>query len=131
MVLLIVAVVVGALTPAVVRQISRARVNRAATIVAADFMQAQSMAGRQQQPIRIVFDATNRTVALTQQSGSTISTRQLGTGSEFKLTTLSATVSPVLVLPSGMASSVVTVTVGAPGYTRQVRMSRAGQVRVL
>lgn len=131
MVVLIVAVVVGALTPSVVRQISHARVNRAASIVAADFMQAQSLAGRQRQPIRIVFDATNLTMELTQQGGSTLTVRRFGPSSEFKLTTLSATVSPVLVLPSGMASSVVTVTVGASGYNRQIRMSRAGQVRIL
>ena len=47
MVLLIVGIVVGALTPSVRRQLTRARINRAANVMAADLMLAQSIAGRQ------------------------------------------------------------------------------------
>ena len=131
MVLLIVATVIGALAPSVVRQISHARVNRAANVVAADFFQAQSLAGRQQKPVVFTVDSSARTITVASAAGTTLYTRRLGLDSEFKLTTLIATVSPILILPNGTASTSTTVSIASTGYSRQVRMSRAGQVRVL
>jgi len=131
MVLLIVAVVIGALTPSVVRQIEHARVNRAANVLAADFLQVQTMAGRQQAPLRMVVDATLKTVSINLTSGTTLAVRRLGTDTEFKIGTLAASPTSVLVLPNGMTSGQITITVTTSGYSKQVRMSRAGQVRIL
>ena len=133
MVLLIVATVIGALTPSVVRQIAHARVNRAANVIAADFFLAQSLAGRQHGPVVVAFDSTNKQTTITQPppASTNLLTRRFGIDSEFKLTTFTATSSPVQVLPNGMASVAVTLTVGSGGYTRQIRMTRAGQIRVL
>ncbi len=132
MVLVIVATVVGALTPSVMRQLSRARVNRAATIVAAEFLQAQTLAGRQRKPIVVSFDVVNRIIFVTDAATtSNISLRRLGADSEFRLTSLTATYGNVFIMPNGMANNAVTVTVEAAGYTRQVRLTRAGQVRIL
>jgi len=133
MVLLIVATVVGALTPSVVRQISHARVNRAANVVAADFYMAQSLAGRQHGPVVITFDSTAKVTTITQPAPSytNLLTRQFGISSEFKLTAFAASSSPVLIQPNGMASTAVVITVGNGAFTRQVRMTRAGQIRVL
>lgn len=131
--LLIVAAVVGALTPAVVKQIQHARVNRAASVVAADFFLCQSLAGRQHGPILYTIDTVGMTatVASPHPTLTTLYVRQFGVTSEFKLSTLSATVAAIQVLPNGRSSSTVIVTVGAGGYTRQVRMTRAGQIRLL
>ncbi len=133
MVLLIVATVVGALTPSVARQISHARVNRAANIVAADFYLAQSLAGRQHGPVIITFDSTAKATTINQPAplNTNLLTRRFGIDSEFKLTRFSATSSPIQILPNGMANAAVTLTVGSGAYTRQVRMTRAGQIRVL
>jgi hypothetical protein len=106
-------------------------VNRAATVVAAELIQAQTVAGRQQVPVVAFIDGPNKRIEIRQTGGSTISVRQLGTSSEYKLTTLTATTTSILVLPNGTTSGAVTVTVGTAGYTRQVRMTRAGLVRVL
>lgn len=130
-VLLIVATIVGALTPSVSRQISHARVNRAANIVAADFLLAQSLAGRHHKPVRLTFSSTAKTTTVADPTSTTLLTRRFGADSDFMLQTFSATTTSVLVLPSGMANTSVTVTVSSLGYTRQVRMTRAGQVRVL
>jgi type II secretory pathway pseudopilin PulG len=59
MVLLIVATILAALTPGVIRTLSHARVNRAATVVAAQFYVAQSLAGRQRKPGRPGCNAKN------------------------------------------------------------------------
>lgn len=131
MVLLIVAVVIGALTPSVLRQIEHARINRAANVIAADFLQIQTMAGRQQAPLRMVVDVTLKTISINLTSGTTLSVRRLGTDTEFKIGTLAASPTSVLVLPSGMASTQITITVTTSGYSKQIRMSRAGQVRIL
>ena len=132
-VILIMIAVLGVLTPSVVRQIDHARTNRAATVVAASFFQAQSLAGRQHMPVVVTFDAVNKTMIISQPppSSTTLSTRRFGLDSEFKLTTFSASPGSVQVLPNGMANGSVTVTVANGAYTRQVRMTRAGQVRVL
>jgi len=133
MVLLIVATVIGALTPSVVRQISHARVNRAANVVAADFYLAQSLAGRQHGPVIVTFDSTNMLTTITQPppANTNLLTRRFGLDSEFKLTVFIASATPVQILPNGMASAAVVLTFGNGSYTRQVRMTRAGQIRVL
>ena len=130
-VVIIIAVVVGALTPSVVRQLEHARTNRAANVVAAEFFQAQTTAGRQRTPVALSFDATAKTLTVSAPaSGTTLAVRRFGLESEFKLTTFSATPSSVLVLPTGMASATVTVTVGTADYSRRTVMTRAGMIRV-
>jgi type II secretory pathway pseudopilin PulG len=133
MVLLIVAAVIGALTPSVVRQISHARVNRAASVVAADFYLCQSLAGRQHSPIVITVDSVAMTTTVTTAlpAPATLFVRHFDVNSEFKLLKFSASTGSVQVLPNGMVNASVLVTVGDGTYSRQVRMTRAGQIRVL
>lgn len=133
MVLTIIALVVGALAPSVRRQLMHARVNRAANVVAGDFFLAQSIAGRQRVPVSVAFDGTARSTTISDSRSTTtvLVTRQFGPGSDYNLVSFSASPSTVLVLPNGMATTTVTVTLGDGSYQRQVRLSRAGQVRIL
>jgi len=132
MVLLIVLTVVAALTPGVTRALNHARVNRAANVVAAQFYLAQSMAGRQHQPVKLLVSPGAKTITLSDAaSDSPLLVRSFGGDSEFNLLALSASPATAYILPSGMASASVTVTVGDPSYQQQVRMSRAGQIRIL
>jgi len=133
MVLTIVAAVLGALAPSVRRQLMHARVNRAANVVAGDFFLAQSIAGRQRVPVSIAFDDTAKSTTITDSRSITtvLVTRRFGPGSDFNLVTFAASPATVLVLPNGMATTTVTVTLGDGTYQRQVRLSRAGQVRIL
>jgi type II secretory pathway pseudopilin PulG len=129
-VVVIMMTVVGAMMPSMAKQVSRARVNRAVNTVATDFLMAQSMAGRQHAPITVTFDGSAKTTTMSSR-GTTLVTRQFGSASEYKLTGLSASVTSIIILPSGMASQSVTVTVSGGGYSRQARLTRAGQVRLL
>jgi len=132
MVLLIVLTVVAALTPGVSRALSHARVNRAANEVAAQFYMAQSMAGRQHKPVSMLVSPGAKTITISDAVTATVLvTRYFGSTSEFKLLALSASPATVYVLPTGMASAAVTVTVGDPSYKQQVRMTKAGQIRIL
>ncbi len=129
--MLIVAVVVGALTPAVSRQLTHARTNRAATVVAAAFYQAQSTAGRGRAPVTVVFDPTAMTMTVNaSSSGTSLRTQRFGPTSDFKLSVLTASPTSVVILPTGMASSSVTVTLGGGGFTREVLLTRAGMIRI-
>lgn len=131
MVLLIIGTVLGALTPSVVRQITHARVNRAARVIAADVYLAQSTASRSRKPVQISIDSTVRTMTLRDaQSGTTLTVRYYGTDSEFKLARLYATPNTILVFPSTMGSGTMAIVVGDASYARSVNVSRAGQVRV-
>lgn len=132
MVLLIVLTVVAALTPGVSRSLSHARVNRAANVVAAQFYLAQSMAGRQHQPVTLIVDPDSKTITIQDAvTDSTLLVRRFGSDSEFNLLSLSASPATIYMLPTGMASASITVTVGDPSYQQQVWMSRAGQIRIL
>jgi Tfp pilus assembly protein FimT len=132
MVLLIVLTVVAALTPGVTRTLTHARVNRAANVVAAQFYMAQSMAGRQHRPVTMLVSPGAKTITISDAVTSTVLiTRQFGSTSEFNLLALSAVPATVYLLPTGMASASVIVTVGDASYKQQVRMTKAGQIRIL
>lgn len=131
MVLLIVVVVLAVLTPAVVRQLMHSRVNRAASVCAADFYLAQSLAARNRLPVRVIFDVASKTASLRLPNDSLLLVRYYGTLGEFKLPSLGASPTTVQVLPNGMTNGTITVTLSDGVYTRSVRMSRAGQIRIL
>jgi hypothetical protein len=47
------------------------------------------------------------------------------------LDTLAASPASVVMFPNGVAAATTTFTVSLRGYTRQVRLSRGGQVRIV
>jgi type II secretory pathway pseudopilin PulG len=131
MVMLIVVVVIATLTPGVSRQLMHSRVTRAASVCAADFYLAQSLAARNRAPVRVIFDVAAKTASLRLPNDSLLLVRNYGLEGDFKLPSLSASPATVQVLPNGMTNGTITVTLGDGTFTRQVRMSRAGQIRIL
>jgi Tfp pilus assembly protein FimT len=108
------------------------RVQRASALVAADLEQAFALAGRQRRPVRITCACASQTYTVADRSsGTTQLTRALGADADYKLTTLTFSATPVDVFPSGVTSAPLTVTIGAGGYTRQITLTSAGQVRIL
>ena len=132
MVLLVAAVVLAALTPGVVRTLKHSRVNRAANAISAQFYLAQSLAGRQRKPVTVTVSTATRTIVIADAvSRDTLAMTSFGLDSDFKLAALSATPPVVYLLPSGLANASIVVDVGDASYRQQVRMTRAGQVRIL
>jgi Tfp pilus assembly protein FimT len=128
-------VVVGLLVKIAVTKTSRImrheRVNRAAQVVVQDLQNGFAMAGRQRAPVRITFTPSTKNYVFTDRaSGTQLQQRDMGFGTEFQLSGLTSDVSPVDVLPNGIGSSAFTVTVTLGDYSRQVRASSAGFVRV-
>jgi len=133
MVLVIVLVVVGSMLPSMQSLMKHSRINRAVGIASADFYLAQSLASRAREPVKVTVNGATRTVTLrVARTDSLLLTRYYGTEGEFQVDSLSASPSSVLVLPSGMASATMTVSIGkAATFQRQVKLSRAGQIRII
>lgn len=130
--LVVFAILVAIGTPRVSTYMTQARVQRATALIASDLEQAFAMAGRQRKPVRVSCDCPGMVYTVADRSDGTVRlTRALGADADFRLTTLTFSTTPVDILPSGVASDPLTVTVGAGGYTRRVSMTTAGLVRIL
>jgi prepilin-type N-terminal cleavage/methylation domain-containing protein len=116
------------MTPAV----NQARVQRAATVVAMDLQYAQMLAVRHRAPVAVIVDdALKSYIIRLRDSSLTFRDRFFGQDTEYLLDDLSATPTSVVMFPNGVAGATTTFTVGRDGYTRQVRLSRGGQVRIV
>jgi type II secretory pathway pseudopilin PulG len=132
LVIIIIFVMVASLIPKVGQTLGHARVNRAAYVVAGEFMLAQSLAARQRMPVSVAIDASAYTATISQAAspGTVLRTDYFDLGSEFKLGGLTAVPASVQVMPNGTASTTIVVTVGGSDYFHQVTMTQAGQVRI-
>ena len=127
----ILAILVGMLAPAVLRQITHARVNDAAQAIASDLESALSLAGRQRRPVRVTVDPAQRALLTSDRStGQMITRRAYGPASDYKIETLILSPASIDILPHGVATSAATITVGTGDYSRQVTVTRAGLVRL-
>lgn len=113
------------------------KVRGAAGIIMADMQYAQMLAARQREPVAVIFNESLRMYVIKQRGGTTIyRERFLGDDSDYDLDAMEVEVdsgkdAEVELFPNGVASKSVTVTVGIKDYERQVRLSRAGRVRML
>jgi len=108
------------------------RVNRAAQVIVADLQNGFAMAGRQRAPVRLTFTPATKTYVFSDRaSGTVFQTRIMDNRSEYALTTMTATPATVDVLPNGIGSTALSVTVAQGDYSRTVTASSAGFVRLV
>ncbi|MCZ6916817.1 MAG: GspH/FimT family pseudopilin [Gemmatimonadetes bacterium] len=125
---LLMAIVIPVASP----MLERTRVNGAANVLASDLQNAQALAVQHRTPIRISMPAPMEYQIFERNNPGTIyRTRTLGPNSEFRLDELTATSSTIDLFPNGVARATVTFTLGLNGYQRRVRLTRAGQIRIL
>ena len=90
------------------------------------------MACRPPAPVRLTFTPATKTYVFADRSTGTVyQTRVMDNRSEYALTTLSASPTQVDILPNGIGSAAVTVTITQGDYTRTVTASSAGFVRLV
>jgi prepilin-type N-terminal cleavage/methylation domain-containing protein len=117
--------------PRISRELAARRLNRAALVAAGHLEQAFSVAARQRTPIRLTVDPAQKSLLMIDRAtNNTMQTWLFGSDSEFAIATLSANPNPIDLFPSGYSSGAYTLTFGAAGLTRQVIVTRAGQVRI-
>ena len=126
----VMATIVG---PATSRIIRHQRVNRAATVIAADLQNAFAVAARQRQPVRIQADAVSRSYQfIDRKTGAVLRIRTFyGDTSEYRLTKLEFTPATIDVFPNGISSAKVDVNLANGDYSKKITASTAGFIRVI
>ena len=113
------------------------RINRTTSTIAADLESAFTLAARQRKPVRISCDCSNRGYTLADRTGGTIRLSRSLSSNDYGVGTLTFSNASVVanatvdVFPSGIASAPLTVTIASGGWSRQVTLTTAGQVRIL
>ena len=117
--------------------ITQQRVIRAASTIQTQMETAFALAGRQREPMKIVFATSSGaiTVKTTNRDGTTVFTttdlRQLGLSNG----NVTASVNEVTIFPNGFANDTLSIKVlvvrNGATYQRIVRMSRAGLIKVI
>lgn len=130
-VLVIVSVIAGMGLPRFSDWLAFQRVENAARVLAGDFENALALAGRQGTPVRMLFDAADMELRLTDRAtGDVLHRRRLGGDSEFPVASATFSGVPAEVYPSRVVSAAVSVTLVAGEHSRRVDMSSAGFIRV-
>jgi prepilin-type N-terminal cleavage/methylation domain-containing protein len=113
--------------------LQRAKVRNAANVVAGDLHYAQILAVKHRKPIAVVVAvATQQYVIRDRDDASTIyRSRALGPGTDFNLDAFSSSPTSVELFPNGVARQTTTFTLGLAGYERQIRLTKAGQIRIV
>ena len=113
--------------------VEHGKVRSAANVVAGDLQYAQALAVRNRRPISVVVDSTQKQLVIRDRDvpANVHRTRALGGTSDFALDRVSATAASVQLFPNGVAGSTITLTLGLRGFERQVRLTRAGQIRII
>lgn len=131
---IVIIVLLAAMTfPSTATRIRHGRINQAANIVAADLENAVSYAARLRRPVRIAFTpATTSFRIVDRDSNTVIRQREVGSDTEWKVASLAFSNPTIDVFPAGITSLSSTITLSdGNGYSRQVRLTRAGFVQVI
>jgi prepilin-type N-terminal cleavage/methylation domain-containing protein len=125
-------IVIGAASPAVGRMLAQVRIERAATIVAADMRAAATIAATQRRPVRIEVDAAAREYQVRDHLNGTVFVHRAfaGPAADLVLSSLVSSAQQVVVFPNGLSSGALTFTLRIGGEQREIVRSRAGQVRI-
>ncbi len=113
--------------------LERTKLRRGTTILAADLHYAQMVAARQRTPVVFVVDEGLQAYLIRDRAGTTIyRQRFLGVDTDYGIETLLADPQDAVeVFPTGVARETTTFTLGLKDEQRQVKLTRAGQIRVL
>jgi prepilin-type N-terminal cleavage/methylation domain-containing protein len=135
--LLIAIVLMGILASTAIYRLSpsvqHARVNRAANVVAGDLQYAQLLAVRQRRPVvLLVNNSVKSYIIRMRDTALTFRDQYFGPDTDYVLDQFTAAPSTtVQFFPNGVTTGTTTFTLALGSYTRHVRVTRAGQVRIV
>jgi Tfp pilus assembly protein FimT len=114
--------------------LEHAKVNGAASILASDLQYAQLLASRQRKPVVMILNTTARSYVIRDRANAALvyRTRDLGSDTDSALDQMAVLPSPtVVIFPTGVTQATTTFMLALKGFQRHVRITRAGQVRVI
>jgi type II secretion system protein H len=132
-VVVILGIMAGIAGPAMSVMVRHNRVNRATMVITSDLQNAFAVAARQRQPVQIQADSVNRSYQFVdRKTGTILRIRTFyGDNSEYLLNSLVFTPSKIDVFPNGVSSAPLTVKLANGDYSKQIKASTAGFVRIL
>lgn len=111
--------------------IERARVSRAAAVFAADLQYAQMVAARQRRPVAVIVTPAVQGYQIRDSQSTTVfRERFIGPDTDYGIGSVTASPSTIEIFPNGVTSQTATITLDLNGQRKQVRYTRAGQIRV-
>ena len=115
--------------------LEQAKARFAASAIAADLQYAQMVAARDRQPVVVIVNSSLKLLMIQSRPNPGVTIyrqRFMGTDTEFGLDTFSASpATSVEIFPHGVATQTMTFAASKGTSSRQIRLTRAGQVRVL
>ena len=107
------------------------RVRRSAVRFATDLQYAQMIAARQRRPVVFIASEALRGYMIRDAASTTVYREAyMGTDTEFNLDQLQATPTTLEIFPNGVVRNAGSYTVRVNTVERNVRITRAGQVRI-
>ena len=107
------------------------RVRRSAVKIATDLQYAQMIAARQRRPVVFIASEALRGYMIRDAASTTVYREAyMGTDTEFNLDQLQATPTTLEIFPNGVVRNAGSYTVRVNTVERNVRITRAGQVRI-
>ena len=129
----IIGIAAGLSLPKIAKIQNQSKVQRATRAVSYDIQQAFAIAGRNRAPVKLTWSSSTMQLQLTNMAGSTVYRRTgLGTGGGYGFSSSEVSVTPgtLVVFPSGLAADTLVFQVTRSGYSKKVRVSRSGMVRL-
>jgi len=115
--------------------LKRDRLSKTAAMLSSDLEQSFALAARQRTPVRLLISSSTLTISVASKADTTFKYRSRNFGSgEFTLDYLTTNDSLLDVMPNGLATDTLNLVIGiysgGKSYSRTLRMTRAGLVRV-
>jgi prepilin-type N-terminal cleavage/methylation domain-containing protein len=111
--------------------LERARVRRSASKIATDLQYAQMIAARQRRPVVFIASEPLRGYMIRDAASTTVYREAyLGNDTDFNLDQLEANPTTLEIFPNGVVRTAGSYTVRVNTVQRNVRITRAGQVRI-
>jgi type II secretion system protein H len=132
LVMALLALVATITLPPMGRTMAAVRVQRAATLVAANIQLAHSTAARQRRPVRLSIDSAQKVMRIRDVAnpGTLYAEQRFDASAENVVQRLVVSDTSLLIYPSGMVAKPLNVRLIAANKTRLIRITRAGQIRI-
>ena len=132
LVMALLALVATITLPPMGRSLAAVRVQRAATLVAANIQLAHSTAARQRRPVRLSIDSAQKVMRIRDVAnpGTLYAEQRFDASAENVVQRLVVSDTSLLIYPSGMVAKPLNVRLIAANKTRLIRITRAGQIRI-
>jgi prepilin-type N-terminal cleavage/methylation domain-containing protein len=128
----VIGIAAGFSIPKINRMQNESKVQRAVRALQQDVQQAYAIAGRNRSPVRLTWHSASMQLQLTNIGGTAVYRRTgLGQGSYgFSSSEVAVVPNSLVIFPTGLAGDSLVITITRNSYSKRVRVSKSGMVRL-